>query len=103
MAWHVVAKTEEVGEGQVRAASAAETMIALYKIDGTYYATSNYCTHAIALLSDGYLDGDCIECPVHAALFHVPTGEARTEPATEPLQTFPVKVEGEMLMVEIGE
>ncbi|MDF2120302.1 non-heme iron oxygenase ferredoxin subunit [Roseiarcaceae bacterium H3SJ34-1] len=103
MAWHVVAKAEEVGEGQVRAASAAQTMLALYKIDGTYYATSNICTHAVALLSDGYLDGDCIECPVHAALFHVPTGEARSEPATEPLQTFPVKVEGEMLMVEIAE
>lgn len=102
MAWYAVAKAEDVVEGQVRAASAADTVIALYKIDGAYYATSDICTHAIARLSDGYLEGDCIECPVHAALFHVPTGEARSAPATEPLQTFSVKIEGEMLMVEIG-
>ncbi|AXK81123.1 non-heme iron oxygenase ferredoxin subunit [Pseudolabrys taiwanensis] len=101
MAWHAVAKADDVQEGKVLAASAADKMIALYRIDGTFYATSDICTHAFALLSDGYLDGDCIECPIHQALFHVPTGEVRAEPATEPLRTFPVKVDGEMLMVEI--
>lgn len=103
MAWHAVAKADDVQEGKVLAVSAANKMIALYRIDGTFYATSDVCTHAFALLSDGYLDGDCIECPIHQALFHVPTGEVRAEPATEPLQTFPVKVDGETLMVEIAD
>jgi nitrite reductase/ring-hydroxylating ferredoxin subunit len=101
MAWREVAKVDDVVEGKVLAASAANKMIALYRIDGTLYATSDICTHAFALLSDGYLDGDCIECPIHQSVFHVPTGEVRSDPATEPLQTYPVKVDGDMVMVEI--
>lgn len=101
MSWHVVAKANEVIEGEVLGVSIADRMIALYRIEGEFFATSNICTHSFALLSDGYLDGDCIECPIHQALFHVPTGEVRAEPATEPLKTFPVKVEGEMLMIEL--
>lgn len=101
MSWHAVAKSDEVTEGEVLGVSIADRMIALYKIEGEFFATSNICTHSFALLSDGYLDGDCIECPIHQALFHVPTGEVRAEPATERLETFPVKVEGEMLMVQL--
>ncbi|RAI44430.1 non-heme iron oxygenase ferredoxin subunit [Rhodoplanes roseus] len=103
MAWHAVAKAEDVAEGTVRAASAAGIMLALYRIDGAFYATSDVCTHAFALLSDGYLDGDCIECPIHQALFHVPTGEVRSEPASVPLKTYPIRLEGDTLMVEIAE
>ena len=101
MSWHAAAKIDEVGEGQVLGVSVADRMIALYRIEGDFFATSNICTHSFALLSDGYLDGDCIECPIHQALFHVPTGEVRAEPATEPLATFPVKVEEGILMVEL--
>jgi nitrite reductase/ring-hydroxylating ferredoxin subunit len=101
MPWHEIAKVENVQEGQVHAASAAGTMLALYRINGEFYATSNICTHAFALLSDGYLDGDCIECPIHQALFHVPTGELRSSPATEPLRTFPVKIDGGALFVDV--
>jgi nitrite reductase/ring-hydroxylating ferredoxin subunit len=103
MAWHEVAKSDEVAEGKVLAVSAANKMIALYRIDGAFYATSDICTHAFALLSDGYLDVDCVECPIHQALFHVPSGEVRSGPATEPLPTYPIRVEGEMLMVEIAD
>lgn len=103
MAWVEVAKTDDVEEGKVLAASAANKMIALYRIDGAFYATSDVCTHAFALLSDGYLDGDCIECPIHQALFHVPTGEVRGEPATEPLQTYPTKVEGDALLIDVSD
>jgi nitrite reductase/ring-hydroxylating ferredoxin subunit len=103
MVWHKVARTDDVGEGQVVAAGAAEVPIALYRIDGIVYATSEICTHAFARLSEGYLDGDCIECPIHQALFHVPTGEVRSPPATQPLRTFAVKIEGNSVLVELGE
>lgn len=101
MSWHVVGKVEDVTEGKIRGVSAANRMIALYRIDGDFFATSDICTHGFALLSDGYLDGDCVECPVHQALFHVPTGEPRSEPATIPLATYAVKVEGNTLMVQL--
>jgi nitrite reductase/ring-hydroxylating ferredoxin subunit len=103
MAWHNVATTGDVSEGQVIATEAAGELIALYRIDGVLYATSDICTHAFARLSEGYLDGDCIECPIHQALFHVPTGEVRAPPATEPLRTFAVKTEGQLVLVELDE
>jgi nitrite reductase/ring-hydroxylating ferredoxin subunit len=52
-------------------------------------------------MSDGYVDGDCIECPIHQALFHIPTGDVRSGPATEPLKTYPVKIEHDQVLVEL--
>lgn len=101
MAWHRVAAVDDVAEGQVISAGTDEVPIALYRIDGVLYATSEICTHAFARLSEGYLDGDCIECPIHQAVFHVPTGEVRAPPATEPLRTFAVKVDGGSVFVEL--
>jgi 3-phenylpropionate/trans-cinnamate dioxygenase ferredoxin subunit len=101
MTWHPVTKVDNLRDGEILGFAIGNENIALYRIDGQYYATSNICTHAMALLSDGFLDGDCVECPIHQALFHVPTGEARTPPASEPLQTYPTKVEGDDVLVEI--
>jgi nitrite reductase/ring-hydroxylating ferredoxin subunit len=53
-------------------------------------------------LSDGYLDGDCVECPLHAAIFHVPTGDVRGGPTECALKTFPVKLQDDIVMVEIA-
>jgi nitrite reductase/ring-hydroxylating ferredoxin subunit len=101
MTWHAAAKVADVRAGEILACEVAAEDVALYLIDGRIYATSNTCTHAYALLSDGYLDGECIECPIHQATFHVPTGEVRSPPATEPLKTYPTKIEGETIFVEL--
>jgi 3-phenylpropionate/trans-cinnamate dioxygenase ferredoxin subunit len=102
MGWHSSIKAGELGEGEVCGITIGDTQIALYKIDGAIFATSNICTHEYALLSDGYLDGDCVECPLHAAVFHVPTGEVRDGPTSCALKTFPVKLQDDMVMVEIA-
>jgi naphthalene 1,2-dioxygenase system ferredoxin subunit len=100
-------------EDWIRAASAREVKeaggmlgrlvggvpVAVYEVDGTYFATSNRCTHGRARLSSGYLEGYLIECPVHQGLFDIRTGEAKGPPCTEPLPTFPVRQEGEYLLV----
>jgi nitrite reductase/ring-hydroxylating ferredoxin subunit len=79
-----------------------ELNVALYRIEDTVYATSDICTHEFALLSEGHLDGDCIECPLHQARFHVPTGEVRSSPASEPIST-PVKEEADQILVHLSE
>ena len=74
--------------------------VALYNIDGEYRATSNVCTHAIAMLTDGYLDGDQIECPMHGGMFDVRTGAATHFPCVEPLTTYEVEVrDGDVFIV----
>ncbi|MGH2509362.1 MAG: non-heme iron oxygenase ferredoxin subunit [Ktedonobacteraceae bacterium] len=101
MAWYVAARSSDLEEGGVLGSKVKESRIALYRIQGTVYATSNICSHDFALLSDGYLDGDCIECPLHQALFHIPTGEVRSAPATDPIMTYAAKEEGESIFVEM--
>jgi nitrite reductase/ring-hydroxylating ferredoxin subunit len=102
-AWQVVARSSDLQEGTVIDVKINRFRLALYRIDGIVYATSNICTHEFALLSDGYLDGDCIECPLHQASFHVPTGEVRSPPATEPILTYPTKEEADNILVELPE
>ncbi len=71
--WHLVAKTSEVTDDEPKAVQVGANYIALFKVDGTYYATDDVCTHEFASLSEGFVDGDVIECPLHAGQFHIPT------------------------------
>lgn len=90
--WHDVLPETAVEEGEAVGVRVAGTPVALYRVDGAIYATSNVCTHAFALMSDGYLDGDVIECPLHQAAFEVKTGKCIAGPAVDPLATYPVEV-----------
>lgn len=103
MAWHVAAKAEELGDNEVIGVVIEGQPIALYRVGGRLYATHNICTHEHALLSDGYIEEDCIECPLHQARFHIPSGEARSAPATEPVKTYPVKQDGGQILVDVPE
>jgi ethylbenzene dioxygenase ferredoxin subunit len=77
----------------------AEHPIALYNIDGSFYATDDVCTHAVACLSEGELEGDVVVCPVHFGEFHVPTGKAMGFPVTENLRTYRIETAGEDVFV----
>jgi nitrite reductase/ring-hydroxylating ferredoxin subunit len=76
--------------------------IALFAVKGCLYATSNVCTHQFALLTEGYVDGEYIECPMHQGRFHIPTGAPQGPPVTEPLRTYPVRVEGNAVLIELS-
>jgi len=102
MAFTRAAGLSELRERGVMAAEAGGEEIALYWVGDAPFATHDLCTHAFARLSEGYLDGDCIECPVHQALFNVRTGEAVGPPASEPVRTYPCRVEGEDVLVDVG-
>jgi naphthalene 1,2-dioxygenase ferredoxin component len=99
--WVAVAKAGSLGEGEVTGASAGGKEIAVYNVDGTLYATDNICTHAMAFLSDGWLDGDVIECPLHAGRFEVKTGKALGPPVECDVKTYPVRVEGGEIQVNV--
>lgn len=75
--------------------------IALYNVEGTIHATANVCTHAFALLSDGWLEGDTVECPLHGGRFDVVTGKAMGDPVDCDLRVFPVEIEDGVVRVFI--
>ncbi|MEE8445964.1 MAG: bifunctional 3-phenylpropionate/cinnamic acid dioxygenase ferredoxin subunit [Alphaproteobacteria bacterium] len=99
--FHAVATTSEVDEGEVQQVSVGRTDIALYKLDGDYYATDDICSHAYASLADGYVEDGQIECPLHGACFDIKTGKALTAPANVDLKTYPVKIEGDKILVGV--
>ena len=99
--WHLVAKTDEVREDEPKAVQVGNQYIAIYRVDGKFYATDDICTHEFASLCEGFIDGDIIECPLHAGQFHIPTGKAMSPPVTEDLKTFAVKVGGDDLCVGV--
>lgn len=100
--WVKVASTADVAEGSVIGVLVEGEDIAIYNLGGVYHATENICTHEMARLSDGYLEGEIIECPLHAAQFNVRTGCVVAPPASAPLRVFRVRVEGTGILVDLG-
>jgi nitrite reductase/ring-hydroxylating ferredoxin subunit len=99
--WVTVAKLGAVKPGDVVGVTLGEREIALYNIDGAIYATDNLCTHAFAFLSQGWLDGDCIECPLHGGRFEVKTGKGLGPPVNDDLKTYKVQMKGEDIQIQL--
>ena len=100
--WVRVAAVADVAEG---AAIAVETMglqLAVYHLEGgDICVTDNVCTHAFAMLTDGWFENGMIECPLHAGQFDVRTGQGQGAPIEEDLRTYKVKVEGGGILIEL--
>jgi 3-phenylpropionate/trans-cinnamate dioxygenase ferredoxin subunit len=74
--------------------------ICLVHVAGEVFACADRCSHADFPMSDGdMVDDHVIECPLHGAQFDVRTGAVLEEPATEPLETFRVRVDGDDVLV----
>ncbi len=101
MAWTRAAALSQVKERGVLDVEIAGEEIALYWVDDAVYATQNICTHAFGRLSEGYFEGDCIECPVHQAVFNVKTGEVVSPPAEQPVKIYACRIEGGDVMVDV--
>jgi len=80
-----------------------DTLIALYHVDGEFYATDDVCTHDGGPLAEGELEGHCIICPRHGAKFDIRTGKALSMPATKDTRSHEVKVDGNSVFVRIRE
>jgi MocE subfamily Rieske [2Fe-2S] domain protein len=100
--WVEAAKAADFADGDVRGVEIGDRAIAIYQIEGAFFATDNVCTHAFALLSDGFLDDCTIECPLHAGRFDIRTGKALGRPVTRDIETYPVKVENGAVLIDLG-
>ena len=94
-----VAKVGEIAEGGVKVVRLDEQDIAVFLIGGRYYAIDDICTHDGGPLAEGPLEGCIIECPRHGAKFDVTTGAVVAMPATSPVPTYDVKVEGDEIKI----
>lgn len=99
--WIRVASLSDLADGETMVVEAAGEMLCLYNLAGRIFATQDLCTHAEASLAEGFIEGDCIECPLHQAKFHIPTGKVLSAPANDDLRVFAVAVRGEDIVVEM--
>lgn len=77
------------------------TEIGIYKVGDALYALENVCPHAFALLTQGFIDGDTVECPLHEAVFHIPTGKCLKEPGGRDLKMYSVRLAGEEIQIKV--
>jgi naphthalene 1,2-dioxygenase system ferredoxin subunit len=100
-AWIDIASKDDVPEDDVMGIDLNAKSIALYQVGGEIFATDNICTHGNARLCDGFLEGHEIECPLHQGKFDIRNGKAMCAPLTEDIRTYPVKIDGDRVFVEI--
>jgi 3-phenylpropionate/trans-cinnamate dioxygenase ferredoxin subunit len=94
-----VAQLADIPRGKTLCVQVGGREVLLCHTADGYFAVDNLCTHAEARLCDGKLKGGKILCPLHGAAFDVRDGAVLSRPASIPLQTYPVKIEGEAIQV----
>jgi len=94
-----VARVGEIPVGGVKVVRLDDQALALFHLEDGYYAMDDLCTHDGGPLAEGLLEGDVIECPRHGARFNVKTGAVLSLPATTPVPTYTVRVEGDEIKV----
>jgi nitrite reductase/ring-hydroxylating ferredoxin subunit len=77
-------------------------VLAVFNVDGEFFVTDDACTHGPGSLSEGYLEGDVIECNFHGGRFNVRTGEVAGPPCMIPVKTYPVALEQDQIFVEVA-
>lgn len=101
MDWHVACAEDELARAEsVRLA--IRPPVALFNVDGEFYATDDTCSHAESSLAEGYVEDGAVECVLHFARFCVKTGAALSAPAVDPVRTYPVKVEDGKVWVDLS-
>jgi NAD(P)H-dependent nitrite reductase small subunit len=89
--WKHACAASKLPEGEPLGVTLDEQSVALYKVNEEIFATDNVCPHAFALLSDGFLEGHVIECPLHGAMFDVRNGKCQSGPY-EDLRAFEIEL-----------
>ena len=96
-----VAHTDEIEEGGTLSIEADGELVCLAKVEGCIYAFTDNCTHISGPLNEGDLEGHVLTCPWHSAQFDVRTGKVFRGPARQDIQTYPVKVEDNAILIRL--
>jgi nitrite reductase/ring-hydroxylating ferredoxin subunit len=90
----------EVALGSAMRVDAAGLSLAVFNLDGAFYVTDDQCTHGPGLLSEGFVDGDVVECNFHNGQFNIKTGEVVAPPCMVPIKTYKTIVENGRVLIE---
>ena len=91
---------DEVAPGNAIKVETGDLALAVYNVDGEYFVTDDLCTHGPGSLSEGYIDGDVVECNFHNGQFNIKTGEVVSPPCMVPIKTYKTMVEDGRVFIE---
>ena len=94
-------KTDEVAVGTALKVETADLVLAVFNLDGEFYVIDDACTHGPGSLSEGYIEGDVVECNFHNGGFNIRTGEVVMPPCMVPIRTYKTVVEDETVFIEL--
>jgi 3-phenylpropionate/trans-cinnamate dioxygenase ferredoxin component len=101
MADFTVTELDQLGNRELAAFDVSGTRIAIATVDGAFYAFGDTCTHQGCSLAEGSLEATTVTCPCHGSQFNVTTGDVVRGPAREPVRSYPVRLEGGALRVDV--
>jgi nitrite reductase (NADH) small subunit/3-phenylpropionate/trans-cinnamate dioxygenase ferredoxin subunit len=102
MSFVKVVTVSEVPPGKAKQAKVGDKTLAIFNVNGAFYAIDDTCPHRGAPLSDGELEGHEVTCPWHAAVFDVTTGAHLSPPARSDVACYKVQVVGDEVQVDVG-
>lgn len=99
--WIRLCRADDIADGAALKVEHGDLVLAVYNVDGEFFVTDDACTHGPGSLSEGYLEGDVIECNFHGGQFNVRTGEVVGPPCMVPIKTYKVSVEDGNIFIEV--
>jgi nitrite reductase/ring-hydroxylating ferredoxin subunit len=93
--------TADVAPGNALKVEAGDLALAVFNVDGEFYVTDDLCTHGPGSLSEGYIEGDVVECNFHNGQFNIRTGEVVLPPCMIPAKAYPATVEDGKVVIEV--
>jgi nitrite reductase/ring-hydroxylating ferredoxin subunit len=93
--------TSDVAPGAALRVERDELTLAVFNVDGEFFVTDDACTHGPGSLSEGYIEGDVVECNFHNGQFNIRTGEVVAPPCIVPVKAYPVVIEAGRVFIEV--
>ncbi len=95
-----ICSTDAIASGEAQRIDVEGKELAVFNVEGTFFAMDDLCSHGPGSLSEGFLDGYEIECDFHGGAFDIRTGEVTAPPCIEPMKTYRVQVHNNTVFIE---
>ena len=92
-------RTGDVAVGTALKVEAEGLELAVFNLEGEFYVIDDQCTHGPGSLSEGYIDGDIVECDFHNGAFNIKTGEVAAPPCMIPVRTYRTAIDGDKVCI----
>lgn len=96
-----VCQVSDMAPGSVRRFDGGPEAIAVFNVDGIYYATQDRCPHGQWPLSESYVNGDTVECALHSGCFSIRTGKRLGPPVSRALRIYPITINDGVVFVDV--